>query len=141
MKTYSVKLKDTNSPDWYIVDAKDLVLGRTASKIAKVLLGKHKPIYAPYADVGDYVIVINAGKIKVTGNKTTDKNYYTHSGKPGNLKETTFDKLIKKSSEKLLKITIKGMLPKNVRGRNMLKKLKVYQDSAHPHAAQQPIQL
>ena len=141
MRTYSVKLKDTNSPDWYILDAKDLVLGRTASKIAKVLLGKHKPIYAPYADVGDYVIVINAGQIKVTGNKTTDKSYYTHSGKPGNLKETTFDKLIKKSSEKLLKITIKGMLPKNVRGRNMLKKLKVYQDSAHPHIAQQPIQL
>jgi len=141
MKTYSVKLKDTNSPDWYIVDAKDLVLGRTASKIAKVLLGKHKPIYAPYADVGDYVIVINAGQIKVSGNKATDKNYYTHSGKPGNLKETNFSKLIKKSSEKLLKITIKGMLPKNVRGRNMLKKLKVYQDSVHPHAAQQPIQL
>jgi len=141
MKTYSVKLKDTEQQAWYIIDAKDVVLGRTATLIAKMLLGKHKPTYAPYADVGDYVIVINAGQIKVTGNKSTDKVYYRHSGRPGNLKEITFDKLIEKSAEKLLKITVKGMLPRNTRGRNMLKKLKVYQNAEHPHAAQQPIQL
>ncbi len=141
MKTYSVKLKDTEQQAWYIIDAKDVVLGRTATLIAKMLLGKHKPTYAPYADVGDYVIVINAGQIKVTGNKSTDKVYYRHSGRPGNLKAITFDKLIEKSAEKLLKITVKGMLPRNTRGRNMLKKLKVYQNAEHPHAAQQPIQL
>lgn len=141
MKTYSVKLKDTQQQVWYIIDAKGAVLGRTASKAATMLLGKHKPTYAPYADVGDYVIVINAGQIKVTGNKSTDKVYYRHSGKPGNLKEITFDKLIEKSAEKLLKITVKGMLPRNTRGRNMLKKLKVYQNAEHPHEAQQPIQL
>lgn len=141
MKTYSVKLKDTEQQSWYIIDAKDVVLGRTASLIAKMLLGKHKPTYTPHADVGDYIIVINAGKIKITGNKVKDKVYYRHSGKPGNLKEITFDKLIEKSAEKLLKITVKGMLPKNTRGRDMLKKLKIYQNSEHPHAAQQPIQL
>ena len=141
MKTYSVKLKDTEQQSWYIIDAKDVVLGRTASLIAKMLLGKHKPTYTPHADVGDYIVVINAAKIKITGNKVKDKVYYRHSGKPGNLKEITFDKLIEKSAEKLLKITVKGMLPKNTRGRDMLKKLKVYQNSEHPHAAQQPIQL
>lgn len=141
MKTYSVKLKDTQQQTWYIIDAKDAILGRTASKAATMLLGKHKPTYAPYADVGDYVIVINAGQIKVTGNKSTDKVYYRHSGRVGNLKEITFDKLIEKSAEKLLKITVKGMLPRNTRGRNMLKKLKVYQNAEHPHAAQQPVQL
>jgi large subunit ribosomal protein L13 len=141
MKTYSVKLKDTQQQSWYIIDAKDVILGRTASLIAKMLLGKHKPTYAPYADVGDYVVVINAGQIRITGNKSKDKIYYRHSGKPGNLKEITFDKLIEKSAEKLLKITVKGMLPRNTRGRNMLKKLKVYQNAEHPHAAQQPIQL
>lgn len=141
MKTYSVKLKDVKDFKWYILDAKDLVLGRIASKVAKLLLGKHKVTYAPYADVGDYVIVINANQIKVTGNKDTDKFYYTHSGKVGNLKKTSFNKLQNESSEKLLKIAVKGMLPKNVRGRNIFKKLKVYQDSIHPHIAQQPIQL
>ena len=141
MKTYSVKLKDTEQQSWYIIDAKDVVLGRTASLIAKILLGKHKPTYTPHADVGDYIVVINAAKIKITGNKAQDKVYYRHSGKTGNLKEITFDKLIEKSAEKLLKITVKGMLPKNTRGRDMLKKLKVYHNSEHPHEAQQPIQL
>ena len=117
MKTYSVKLKDTQQQSWYIIDAKDVILGRTASLIAKMLLGKHKPTYAPYADVGDYVVVINAGQIRITGNKSKDKIYYRHSGKPGNLKEITFDKLIEKSAEKLLKITVKGMLPRNTMGK------------------------
>ena len=140
-KTYVVKAKDIEQKNWYLLDAKNLVLGRAASKIATILLGKHKPNYSPDADVGDYVIVINAGQFKVTGNKTEDKAYYTHSGRPGNLKTITFDKLIKKSAEQLLKTTIKCMLPRNTRGRNMLKKLKVYQNENHPHTAQQPNQL
>lgn len=139
--TYSVKAKDIEQKDWYIIDGKNIVLGRAASKIAKILLGKHKPIYSPHADVGDYVIVINAGQIKITGNKKENKMYYSHSGKPGNLKEINFNKLIEKSAEKLLKLTVKGMLPRNTRGRNMLKKLKVYQNEEHPHTAQQPNQL
>lgn len=139
--TYSVKTKDIEQKNWYIVDAKNLILGRAASKIATILLGKHKPIYSPSADVGDYVVVINAGYIKVTGDKQENKMYYRHSGKPGNLKETNFDKLLNKSAEQLLKITVKGMLPKNTRGRNMLKKLKVYQKEEHPHIAQNPNQL
>lgn len=138
MKTYSVKPKDVANPNWHIIDAKGLVLGRTASMAAKLLLGKHKPNYAPYADVGDYVVVINASQICVTGNKSSNKFYYRHSGKAGELKTTTFDKLIVKSAEKLFKITVKGMLPRNTRGRDMLKKLKVYPNAEHPHTAQQP---
>lgn len=141
MKTYNIKSKELEPPKWYLIDAKDLVLGRTASMIAKLLLGKHKPVYTPHADVGDYVIVINANQVKITGSKSTDKVYYRHSGKAGKLKQVTFDKLIVNSAEKLFKITVQGMLPKNTRGRDMLKKLKVYANSEHPHIAQQPIQL
>jgi large subunit ribosomal protein L13 len=141
MSTYSVKAKDIEEKTWYIFDAKDVVLGRAASLIAKTLLGKHKAIYSPHADVGDYVIVINAGELKITGNKAKDKVYYRHSGQIGNLKQITFDKLIDKSAEKLLKITVKGMLPKNTRGRDMLKKLKVYPGLEHPHSAQMPVTL
>lgn len=137
-KTYNVKTPDIEQKDWYIIDAKNLVLGRIASKIATILLGKHKAIYSPDADVGDYVVAINTNLIKITGNKAQDKLYFTHSGKPGNLKKINFDKLMQKSAEKLLQITVKGMLPRNVRGRNMLKKLKIYQGEEHPHAAQQP---
>ena len=140
-KTYNVTAADTSVKEWYIIDTKNLTLGRVASKIASILLGKNKAIYSPDADVGDYVVAINASKIKITGNKAENKLYYTHSGKPGNLKQVNFNKLIQKSAEKLLNITIKGMLPKNVRGRNMLKKLKVYPTEQHPHAAQQPKQL
>lgn len=139
MKTYSVKSKDTKDQNWYIIDAQGLVLGRTACLVAKMLLGKHKPLYSPCADVGDNVIVVNSDQIKVTGSKYQNKLYYTHSGKPGNLKTITLEKLIQKSSEKLLKIAVKGMLPKNTRGRDMLKKLKVYKGLEHPHVAQQPI--
>lgn len=141
MKTYSFKLKDSEQQKWYLIDAKDLVLGRAASLVAKLLLGKHKPIYAPYADAGDYVVVINANQFKVTGNKRLDKNYYSHSGKAGKLKQISFEKLINKSSDKLFKLTVKGMLPRNTRGRNMLKKLKVYSNAEHPHVAQQPTQI
>lgn len=137
-KTFNVKTPDIEQKDWYIIDAKNLVLGRIASKIATILLGKHKAIYSPDADVGDYVVAINTNFIKITGNKAQDKLYFTHSGKPGNLKKINFDKLMQKSAEKLLQITVKGMLPRNVRGRNMLKKLKIYQGEEHPHAAQQP---
>ena len=137
MKTYRVKNNDIKQ-DWCILDAKNKVLGRVAALIAKKLLGKDKVIYSPDVDVGDYVIVINAEHIKVTGNKAEDKLYHRHSGRPGNLKEINFNKLIKKSAKDLLTITVKGMLPKNTRGRNMLKKLKVYKNMEHPHTAQQP---
>lgn len=140
-KTYNVKNKDLEQKDWYIINAKNVVLGRAASKIATILLGKHKPIYSRDADVGDFVVVINAGQIQITGNKAQDHFYHSHSGKPGNLKSINFEKLIHKSAEKLLKLTVKGMLPRNTRGRDMLKKLKVYQNEEHPHSAQQPKQL
>jgi len=124
---------------WYIVDATDKVLGRLSSQIAKYLRGKHKPEYTPHADAGDYIIVINASKIKVTGKKRKDKVYYHHSGYPGGLKETPFDKMQLKNPAKIIELSVKGMMPKNPLGREMLRKLKVYAGSEHPHTAQQPI--
>jgi len=140
MRTYNAK-NETTSHDWYIVDATEKTLGRLASGIARRLRGKHKPIYTPHVDTGDYIVVINANKVKVTGNKTKDKIYYSHSGYPGGIKEITFEKLLAKKPERVIEIAVKGMLPKNPLGRAMYRKLKVYAGTEHPHEAQQPKQL
>jgi len=127
--------------DWYVVDLKDVVLGRAATEIARVLRGKHKPIYTPSVDTGDFVVVLNADKIKLTGNKLADKKYYHHTGWQGGIKEITAEKLLEKKPEKLIETAVKGMLPKNKLGRKMFSKLKVYAGGEHPHAAQQPKEL
>ena len=137
MKTYSAKAEDV-SRDWFVVDASDKTLGRLASEIAHRLRGKHKPEYTPHVDTGDYIVVINADKIRVTGNKAQDKMYYRHSGYPGGLYETNFRKLQDRFPERPLELAVKGMLPKGPLGYAMLKKLKVYAGSEHPHAAQMP---
>lgn len=140
MKTYTAK-NETVTHNWCIVNASGKTLGRLASEIAKRLRGKHRPDYTPHVDTGDYVIVINAEQIKVTGKKSQDKIYYSHSGYPGGLKEITFEKLLAKHPEQILETAIKGMLPKNSLGRAMYRKLKVYVGADHPHAAQEPILL
>lgn len=140
MRTYNAK-NETTSHEWYLVDAAGKTLGRLASEIARRLRGKHKAIYTPHVDTGDYIVVINASQVKVTGNKNKDKIYYTHSGYPGGLKETTFEKLLAKKPERVIEIAVKGMLPKNPLGRAMYRKLKVYAGTKHPHLAQQPQQL
>lgn len=137
MKTYSAK-PETVTRDWYIVDAADKTLGRLASRVAMILRGKHKPEYTPHVDTGDYVIIINAEKIKVTGNKATDKVYYRHTGHPGGIKQATFEKMMEKDPTRIFEIAVKGMLPKNSLGRAMYRKLKVYTGSTHEHMAQQP---
>ena len=137
MKTYSAKTGEVNQ-DWFVVDAAEKTLGRLASEIAHRLRGKHKPEYTPHIDTGDYIVVINAEKIKVTGAKTTDKMYHRHTGYPGGLKSISFEKLIEKAPERVIQGAVKGMLPRNPLGRAMFKKLKVYAGSEHPHAAQQP---
>jgi large subunit ribosomal protein L13 len=137
MKTYFATSENTEHK-WYVVDASGKVLGRLASQIAKYLRGKHKPEYTPHSDAGDYIIVINASEIKVTGNKAQDKVYYRHSGYPGGLKEITFEKLLDKNPIEVIERAVKGMLPKNPLGRAMLRKLKVYSGAEHPHEAQQP---
>lgn len=126
---------------WYIVDLEDKVLGRVATEIARVLRGKHKAIYSPSVDTGDFVIVLNADKLNLSGNKLADKKYYRHSGYPGGLKTTTAAELLQKKPEELVRKAVRGMLPRNTLGRDMLKKLKVYAGSDHPHAAQQPKEL
>lgn len=140
MKTYSAK-SEAVSRDWYIVDAAGKTLGRISSEIASRLRGKHKPEYTPHADTGDYIVVINAEKVRVTGNKAQDKIYHSHSGYPGGLKSISFEKLIEKAPERTIQSAVKGMLPKGPLGRAMFRKLKVYKGSEHPHAAQQPIEL
>ena len=137
MKTYSAKAGEVNR-DWFVVDAADKTLGRLASEIAHRLRGKHKPEYTPHVDTGDYIVVINAEKVKVTGAKATDKMYHHHTGYPGGLKSISFEKLIDKAPERVLQRAVKGMLPRNPLGRAMFKKLKVYAGGEHPHAAQQP---
>jgi large subunit ribosomal protein L13 len=124
--------------NWYVIDLDGLVLGRVAARIAHVLRGKHKPIYSPSVDAGDFVIVLNADKVKLTGNKMADKMYYHHSGFPGGIKSIAAGKLLEKKPEQLIQKAVKGMLPKNKLGRHMFKKLKVYAGAEHPHAAQQP---
>lgn len=136
-KTFSAK-SETVQRNWYVVDAKGKTLGRLASEIARRLRGKHKPEFTPHVDTGDYMIVINAEQVQVTGNKANDKIYYRHSGYPGGLKEETFAKKIARQPRQILELAIKGMLPKNPLGRAMFRKLNVYAGAEHPHAAQQP---
>jgi large subunit ribosomal protein L13 len=140
MKTEVAK-KETVVHDWFLVDAENLVLGRLATQIANVLRGKHKPLYTPSVDTGDFVVVVNADKIALTGNKLADKVYYSHTGFPGGLKEINAARLMAKKPEELIRKAVKGMLPKNKLARHMIKKLKIYAGSAHPHDAQQPKQL
>ena len=140
MKTFSAKPNDVTR-DWFVVDAADKTLGRLASESAHRLRGKHKPEYTPHVDTGDYIVVVNAEKIRVTGKKTTDKMYHHHTGYPGGLKSMSFEKLIDKAPERVIQSAVKGMLPKNPLGRAMFKKLKVYAGAEHPHTAQQPIEL
>lgn len=140
MKTFSAKTADVKR-DWYVVDASGKTLGRLASQIAFRLRGKHKPEYTPHVDTGDYIVVVNAEKVAVTGHKVTDKIYYHHTGYIGGLKQVTFEQLIDKAPERIIQTAVKGMLPKNRLGRQMLKKLKVYVGPEHRHVAQQPIQI
>ena len=137
MKTVSAK-KETVRRDWYVVDATDKVLGRIATEIANRLRGKHKPEYTPHIDTGDYVVVVNAEKVRVTGNKVTDKIYFHHTGYPGGIKETSFGKLMETHPERAIEIAVKGMMPRNKLSRAMLGKLKIYAGGEHPHTAQQP---
>ena len=137
MKTYSAKAESVER-DWYIVDAADKTLGRLATEVASRLRGKHKPEYTPHVDTGDYIVIINAEKVPVTGNKATKKIYYSHTGYPGGIKDITFEKLMEKAPERALQSAVKGMLPKGPLGREMFRKLKIYVGSEHPHAAQQP---
>ena len=135
MKTYSIKAKDIEH-QWRVVDASGKTLGRLASQVASLLMGKHKPTYTPNLDTGDYVIVINADKIRVTGNKNKQKVYYRHSGYHGGLKTTTFEKMLDTYPTRVIEHAVKGMLPHNRLGRAMFKKLKVYAGASHPHQAQ-----
>ena len=137
----SVAKKDELQKDWYLVDLEDKVLGRAATEIARVLRGKHKAIYTPSVDTGDFVIVLNAEKVRLTGNKLAQKKYYRHSGYTGGLTTITADKLLEKAPEELIRKAVKGMLPKNKLGRQMFRKLKVYCGANHPHQAQQPKEL
>ena len=137
MKTFSAKAGDVNH-DWFVVDAENKTLGRLATEIAHRLRGKHKAEYTPHMDMGDYIVVVNCEKIRVTGKKSTDKMYHHHTGYPGGLKSLSFEKLIDRAPERVLQRAVKGMLPRNPLGRAMFKKLKVYPGPEHPHAAQQP---
>jgi large subunit ribosomal protein L13 len=137
MRTISAKPAEVVR-DWYVVDAAGKTLGRLATEIARRLRGKHKPVYTPHVDTGDYIVVINAEKIRVTGNKTTDKMYYRHSGYPGGMKAASFRELIERAPERVLETAVKGMLPKNPLGRAMFRKLKVYSGGEQRHSAQQP---
>ena len=137
MKTYYAKPNEV-AREWLLIDAQDQVLGRVASKAAHILRGKHKTTYTPHVDTGDFVVIINADKIRVTGKKLTDKEYYRHSGYPGGLKCETFEEAMEKHPERVIEHAVKGMLPKNTLGRAMAKKLKVYAGAEHPHMAQQP---
>lgn len=137
MKTFVAKEQDI-AKKWYVVDAKDKVLGRLATQIAMRLRGKHKPVFTPHADTGDFVVVINADKVALTGRKWDKKIYYHHTGYIGGLKQITAKKLLEKKPEDILRFAVKGMLPKNSLGRRQLKKLKIYVGTDHPHAAQQP---
>ena len=137
MKTYSAKPHEVDQK-WLIVDAEGQTLGRMATEIATRLRGKHKPEYTAHVDVGDFVVVINADKVRVTGNKAKGKIYHAHSGFPGGLKSLSFEKLLDKAPERVIQLAVKGMLPRSSLGRAMFRKLKVYAGSEHPHGAQQP---
>jgi large subunit ribosomal protein L13 len=137
MKTFSAKPAEVTR-EWFVIDATDKVLGRVASEVARRLRGKHKPEFTPHVDTGDYIIIVNAAKLKVTGAKQTDKKYYRHTGYPGGIYETTFGKMQERFPGRALEKAVKGMLPKGPLGYAMIKKLKVYADGNHPHEAQQP---
>ena len=140
MRTFSAKPNEVQR-DWYVVDAQGRTLGRLATEVARRLRGKHKPEYTPHVDTGDYIVIINAEKIRVTGNKLMDKTYYRHTGYVGNLKSESLENLLKRAPERVLELAVKGMLPRNPLGRQMFKKLKVVQGENHPHQAQQPLPL
>ncbi len=137
MRTYNAR-PETVRRDWYVVDATGKTLGRLASEIARRLRGKHKPVYTPHVDTGDYIIVVNAEKVRVTGRKMTDKVYHWHTGYPGGIKSITLEKLLQKHPERVIERAVRGMLPRNPLGRAMFRKLKVYAGPEHPHQAQQP---
>jgi large subunit ribosomal protein L13 len=138
MKTFSAKPQEVQH-DWYVIDAKGVTLGRLATEVARRLRGKHKPIYTPHVDTGDYIVVVNADKVAVTGNKLADKMYYKHTGYIGNLKSISLEKVLASAHpQRAIEAAVKGMLPKNPLGRAMFKKLKVYGGTEHPHTAQQP---
>jgi len=140
MKTYQAK-KEEVEHQWYLVDAEGKVLGRLATELAKILRGKNKPIYTPHVDTGDFVIVVNAGKVALTGKKMKDKIYYHHTGYPGGIREMSAEKLLAKKPTEMIRIAVKGMLPKNSLGRQMIQKLKIYAGGKHPHEAQKPVPL
>lgn len=137
MPTYSPKPGDVQR-EWHVIDAEDVVLGRLAVQTATLLRGKHKPTFAPHMDTGDFVVIVNAGKVALSGNKRADKTAYHHSGFPGGLKSTTYGEMIDKDARKVVEKAVWGMLPKNRLGRSLMKKLKVYAGPDHPHKAQQP---
>jgi large subunit ribosomal protein L13 len=138
MRTLSAKKPDVDK-NWFLMDAEGQILGRLASRVASILRGKHKPIFTPHVDTGDHVIVVNAAKIRLTGEKLRDKMYHHHTGYPGGLKSTTAGRLINEHPERLIETAVRGMLPKTKLGRAMIKKLWVYADGNHPHSAQKPI--
>lgn len=140
MRTFSAKPHEVRH-DWYVVDAQGRTLGRLATEIARRLRGKHKPQYTPHVDTGDYIVVVNADKIRVTGAKLKDKMYYRYTGYVGNLKSESLETLLDRAPEKVLQLAVKGMLPRNPLGRQMLRKLKVFRGAAHSHQAQQPLPL
>lgn len=137
MKTFSAKPAEVKR-DWYVIDATDKVLGRVASEVAHRLRGKHKPEFTPHVDTGDYIVIVNAARLRVTGAKAQDKKYYRHSGYPGGISETNFEKMQQRHPGRALEKAVKGMLPKGPLGYAMIKKLKVYAEASHPHVAQQP---
>ena len=138
MRTFSPKPSDVQR-QWHLIDATDVVLGRLAAQTATLLRGKHKPIYAPHVDTGDFVVIVNAGKVALTGAKRDNKIEYRHSGFPGGLRATSYDELLAKNPRRVVEKAVKGMLPHNTMGRKMLSKLKVYAGPEHPHQAQQPV--
>ena len=140
MKTVSAR-KESVTREWYLVDATDKTLGRLSTEIANRLRGKHKPEYTPHVDAGDYIVVVNAEKVKVTGNKSTEKVYHHHTGYPGGIKSISFAKLIDRAPERIIEKAVKGMMPKNKLSRSMMTKLKIYAGGEHPHSAQQPTPL
>ena len=140
MKTYQAK-KEGFDHKWYLVNAEGKVLGRLSTELAKILKGKNKPTYTPHMDTGDFVVVVNAGKVTLTGKKLKDKIYYHHTGYPGGIRQMSAEKLLAKKPTEMIRIAVRGMLPKNSLGRQMLRKLKIYAGPSHPHEAQQPVSL
>jgi len=140
MRTYQARKEDLDHK-WYLVNAEGKVLGRLSAELVKILKGKNKPTYTPHIDTGDFVVVINAGKVTLTGKKMKDKIYYHHTGYPGGIKEMNAEKLLAKKPTEMIRIAVKGMLPKNSLGRQMLRKLKIYAGPSHPHDAQKPVPL